>query len=460
VRVEQIQVEVDKLKKGMYICALDRPWLSTPFPFQGFVIRNGTEIAELKKYCNYVYVDVMRGIAPDVEVGGLNREWVPSKQGGGSATSHLRYEDGAPSEDGEPKVLYEARRARSTVHATPIQTNPGYYEDPKHFRRELKRAETVHTDLTRATGQLIDDLRVGRGLDVTQVRRSINGMIGSVIRHPDAFVWMAKLRHKDSYAYAHSVRCSVMSIVAARHMGFPEHRLEKLGLGTLLCEVGKSKLPKPLLDKRGPLADEEIVRLRDHVQIGVEMLEKCVGINDDIIEIVASHHERFDGSGYPNGLVGDEIPLLARVAGLVDCYDAMISLKPYTERVMSTAEAMDYLYDTRDVLFQSQLVEEFIQAIGIYPTGTLVELNNGAVALIHVQNVRNRIQPEILVVLDRNKKPVKKVEKVDMRDYNQRHDFPLSIKRALTAGEFGLDPNQIMSDHHAGKWDWRRLAFN
>ena len=107
-----------------------------------------------------------------------------------------------------------------------------------------------------------------------------------------------------------------------------------------------------------------------------------------------------------------------------------------------------------------QLIEEFIQALGIYPTGTLVELNNGAVALIHAQNVRNRIQPEILLVLDKNKRPVEKLTKVDMREYNERHEFPLSIARALTAGEFGLDPNEIMQQHHSQRWDWRKLAFN
>jgi HD-GYP domain-containing protein (c-di-GMP phosphodiesterase class II) len=464
VRVEQIQVEVDRLTKGMYVCALDRPWLSTPFPFQGFIIRSVDDVGELKKYCNYVYVDVLRGVAPEAEVGGLNRAWVPNQD---AEDSEVVVEGGTPVQDSAPteeldldEGAYEEAPGKISIKALPIPTNPGYYDDPKNFRRELKRAEQIHGDLSRATSQIIDDLRVGRGLDVTAVRRSINGMIGSVVRHPDAFIWMTKLRQKDVYSYAHSVRCSVFSIVMARHMGLQEHKLEQLALGTLLCEVGKTKLPQTLLGKRDPINDEEKERLHSHVTLGVELLDSCVGLNDDVIEIVANHHERFDGSGYPYGRTGDEIPVMARIAGMVDCYDAMISLKPYTERVCSTAVAMDYLYDQRDVLFQGQLVEEFIQAIGIYPTGTLVELNNGAVALIHVQNARNRIQPEILLVLDRHKKPVDDFAKIDMRDYNQKHDYPLSIKRALTAGEFGLDPNQVMASHHSNKWDWRKLAFN
>lgn len=450
-RVEQVQVEMDKLLKGMYVCALDRPWLSTPFPFQGFVIRGPDDIAELRKYCAFVYIDVLRGVPPEAD-GGLQRAWTPQKvkPSGPRITAGEDY-----SED--PEVFGEQQ---TQVTALPIQTNPGYYQDPKNFRRELKRAQQIHSDLTRATGQIVDDISVGRGLDLTAVRSSVNTMIGSVIRHPDAFVWMTKLRNKDAYSYSHSVRCSVFSIVMARHMGLSESQLEMLAMGSLLCNVGKAKLPRRLLNQRDPLSDEDINLLHSQVDLGVEILDRCVGINDDVIEVVANHHERFDGSGYPTGKIGDQIPLLARFAGLVDCYDAMVSIKPYTSDVMSTSEAMDFLYDQRNVLFQGQLIEEFIQAMGIYPTGTLVELNTGEVALIQAQNVRNRIQPEILMVLDARKNMVDKFSLVDMRKHNTRTDNrPLSIKRALTAGEFGLDPNKIMETHASQKWDWRKLAF-
>jgi HD-GYP domain-containing protein (c-di-GMP phosphodiesterase class II) len=454
---------MDKLLKGMYVCALDRPWLSTPFPFQGFVIRGDDDIAELRKYCAYVYIDVLRGVPPEAD-GGLARSWKPgkteepeslTKTGTTGITATAK-----PDAPEETSTVY-ARGPEESIEALPIRTNPDYYQDPKNFRRELKRAQQIHTDLTRATGQIIDDIRVGRGLDLTAVRSSVNSMIGSVIRHPDAFVWMTKLRNKDSYSYGHSVRCSVFSIVMARHMGLAENQLEKLAMGSLLCNVGKAKLPRRLLNQRDPLSNEDISLLHSQIDLGVEILDRCVGINDDVIEVVANHHERFDGSGYPTGKIGDQIPLLARFAGLVDCYDAMVSIKPYTDEVMSTSEAMDFLYDQRNVLFQGQLIEEFIQAMGIYPTGTLVELNTGEVALIQAQNVRNRIQPEILMVMDQRKNIIEKFNLVDMRKHNSKNEArPLSIKRALTAGEFGLDPNKIMEVHASQKWDWRKLAFS
>ncbi len=473
-RVEQVQVDVDRLVKGMYVCALDRPWLSTPFPFQGFVIRSEEEIAQLRQYCNYVYVDVLRGVPPSEDDTHSSRSWrrdekkddeEPTFSGGKPAAEKApkkaeKDKEAEAEQDDEAQYSEDGQLRRTDIKVVPIKVHPDYYESPKNFRKEMRRAQQLHQELTRATGQVIDDIRVGRGLDGTSIRRATKNMIHSVIRHPDAFVWMTKLRDKDSYSYAHSVRSSVLSVVFARQIGMQEHQMENLALGTLLCEVGKAKLPKQLLEKQDPLDDIEMEKVRSHVKLGVEILDRCVGIGDDVVEIVENHHERFNGTGYPEGRTGDQIPLHARIAGLVDVYDAMTSVKPYTHQVFSTSQAMDWLYDRRDVLFQSQLVEEFIQALGIYPTGTQVELNTGEVGIILTQNTKQRIQPEILVVLDQNKRPLPKYQKRNLREHNAKNpDMPVSIKRALTAGEYGLDPNQIMVAHSDQKWDWRKLAF-
>ena len=449
-RVEQVQVEVDHLIKGMYVCQLDRPWLSTPFPFQGFVIRGERDINSLKKYCNFVYVDVLRGVPPSAD-SALNRPWRKNQHAG---------DDGHVTLAHRTRPENRPRRDQSAgITSVPIQVRPEYYNEPKNFRREMKRAQQFHLDLSREVASVIDDVRVGRGLSARGVRRTSQHMVQSIIRHPDAFVWMIKLRDRDAYSYGHSVRCAVMSVVLGRHLGLSELQLDRLAMGSLLCEIGKARLPKRLLEKSGKLSDGEMERLREHVTHGVQILDRCLGIGDDVIEVVENHHERFDGSGYPEGKFGDQIPLLARIAGMVDTYDAMTSLKPYTDKVYTAAQATDHLYDRRDELFQSQLVEEFIQALGIYPTGTLVELSTGEVALIKEQNVKQRIQPIVLMVLDNAKNPLGKLTRVDLRDYNCAHeDEPVSIKRGLASGEFGLDPNVIMESFDAQK-SWRRLAF-
>lgn len=447
VRIEQVQVDVDKLTKGMYVCQLDRPWLSTPFPFQGFVINSEQDIKALKKYCAFVYVDILRGVPPEAD-SGLNKPWKPSD------TSKRQGNDG----DAASNKARAERASRPTRAAPIIKVDSNYYPEPKRFNKEMKVAEKYHELLSRDVSQIFDDIRVGRGLELKSVRESTKHMVESVIRHPDAFVWMAKLHQHHKYSYGHSIRSSILSCVLGRHLGFNEHKLDVLTLGALLSEIGKAKLPRSLLEKRTALDEEEVEKLREHVTMGVEILDRCPGISSEVIEIVQNHHERYNGSGYPNRLSGDEIPITASIAGLADCYDAMTSIKPYTDSVMTTSEATDYLYTQRDNLFQGQLIEEFIQALGIYPTGTLVELSTGEVGLIISQNVKQRIQPEILVVLNEQKTVHAKPVVLNLRKYNfKNEDLPISIVKALPSGEFGLDAGQLMETYRKDKMNWRKM---
>jgi HD-GYP domain-containing protein (c-di-GMP phosphodiesterase class II) len=307
-------------------------------------------------------------------------------------------------------------------------------------------------------GQMVADIRVGRGLTVAPIRRPLKNMVASTIRHPDALLWMTKLSSTENYLIGHSVRCSVLAAVFCRHLGIAQDKLERLAFASLLCQIGKSQLPKTLLEKRDALDEEEVQRLRGYVGLSVELLRRCNGVFEDVIEIVENHQERFDGSGYPDGKWGDEIPIPSRIAALVHCYDAMISVRPHTDRVLSNAENLDFLYHQRDRLFQGQLVEEFIQMLGIYPTGTLVELNTGAVALVVAQNTEQRTQPQVLLILDGAKKPFKNIQKVDIRHYNQSHpDRSLTVRRAVNAAEFQIDSMHVMERHSdvgfgLGKW--------
>ena len=486
-RVEQVQVDIDDLLKGMYVCALDRPWLSTPFPFQGFVIKGKTDIDALRKYCNYVYVDVLRGVPPDPDAG-LQRAWKKRSEAPASLdededrTPHLRVKkrNGASSSAGGQsggKSNGAASVAPNGYHITPLQRKASLqrmprtdvkavaihikrdvYKPPKQLQKELKKAVVIHRELSQSVAQMIDDVRVGRAMEAAAVRRSTNKMIDSIVRHPDALIWLGRLREQDTYSYAHSVRSAIISVAVGRHVGLHEVQLQKLALGSLLCEVGKARLPRPLLEKKAPLDEGEVEKLQGHVELGVELLGRSLTMDDDVVEVVKTHHERFDGTGYPGGLAGDQIPLLGRIAGMVDAYDAMTSLKPYTDRVFSTSDAIDYFYTQRDQQFQSQLVEEFIQAIGLYPTGTLVELTSGQIGLVLSQNAAHRLQPELLLVLDKNKRPVEPPKKIDLREYAERTGTPVSIKRALLAGEHGLNANEILNSHLTNKWDWRRLA--
>jgi HD-GYP domain-containing protein (c-di-GMP phosphodiesterase class II) len=341
----------------------------------------------------------------------------------------------------------------------PIPTSPDYYPAPSKFSRELKRGREVYQRYLAEAGNMIDTVRLGRPLDIRPILKPLRDMIASVIRHPDAMVWLRKLYKHDSYLIGHSVRSSVLGAVLARDMGLAEQQLERVALGALLAQIGKSKLPRNLLEKPERLSVEELKRVHGFVESGVELLKTCPEVEVDVVDIVANHHERFDGSGYPNGKTGDQIPVLARLVGLVDWYDAMTSRKPYTDKVISSADAMDHLYKQRDVLFQAQVIEEFIQAIGIYPNGNLVELNTGEVALIQSQDIKNRTQPRIILVLDPDKQHYPSYDSVNLSEYNRENpDFVRIIKTALGVGAFDIDPNAIIEASGVSKpKGWRKF---
>ena len=431
-RIEQVQIDVHNLKKGMYVCGLDRPWITTPFPFQGFYIRGPRDIEELKAHCQFVYVDVNRGSAPDPKLLGPQVAWGGKKK--------------------------EQTKTVTNVTAKRIPVRHDYYAAPKAFKKEIRKAHMLHDELTRAVAGVIDDLRVGRALDVMAARTAASEMIKSVIRNPNAFVWLLKLREHDKYSYAHSVRATVLAIVLGRHMGLPEDALEDLSLGVMLCDIGKVKLTKQLLEKRGPLTDLELAKVRSHVDVSVQMLAKHPEIPERVRRLVATHHERYDGSGYPRGLQGDQIPLLGRIAGLVDTYDAMVSIKPYTDDIYTPTEAMEYLYEVRDIEFQGQLVQEFIRAVGIYPAGTLVQLSNDEMAMV-LSNTGQRLYPKVLVLMDRNGEALETPHEVDLcsKDKKGNVHHHANIVSALVPEDYGLDVRQIMEDYEAQQWTLDRV---
>ncbi len=363
------------------------------------------------------------------------------------------------------KRKIEAAQARfndgedgSLLETAPIPTNPDYYKPPSRFQAEMKKARPVFEEYRDAARQMINDVRVGRPLGVRDVLLPMKGMIESVIRHPDPMVWMTQLLIPESFLSGHLIRTSVLSVVIGRGMGLPERQLERLALGSLLCQIGKAKLPRRLLEKPGPLARDELEKIRGFVGMGVELVEAVRGMEREVVDIVRFHHERFDGSGYPGGVKADEIPLLARVVGVADWYDTMTSQKPYTDQVISSTEAVDLLNHRRNLLFQSQIVDEFIRTIGLYPNGNLVELDTGEIGLVQCQNPENRTQPRILLVLDTDQMLITPPRQVDLLSYNQgSKGHPMTIRRALPDGEYGLDPASIMQTAGAVKKGWRRL---
>jgi len=224
----------------------------------------------------------------------------------------------------------------------------------------------------------------------------------------------------------------------------PNESIEAAGLGAMLLDIGKTQLPPELLSKPGPLTKAELSLARRHVEYGMKILEESEGISPQVLAMVRTHHERHDGSGYPNGLSGQQIPVLGRIGGIVDYYDAVTSERPYAAP-LSSYDCLRSLNKLAGSGFQAEMVEQFIQSIGFFPPGTLVQLNDGSVAVVVAQNRRHRLKPEILVILDpeRNLRPDFGLIDLQMQVKSAYTDEVLYIDKGLEPGAFGIDPAEF-----------------
>jgi len=179
------------------------------------------------------------------------------------------------------------------------------------------------------------------------------------------------------------------------------------------------------------------------VSYGLEILQESGVINQDVIDMVAYHHERFNGSGYPKGLRSDDIPAFARIAAIVDTYDAITSNRSHAH-ARSPSEAIKLLYGSRDTEFQAELVEAFIQAVGIYPAGTLVELSSGEVGVVVAEYRTRRLRPKIMVLLDADKRQLGKSRMIDLQDASSDESIKsLNIVKSLEPGAYGVDLSAV-----------------
>lgn len=414
--VDQKKVRVDELEVGMYVARLDRPWIETPFPLQGFYVKDLSEIDSLRRYCREVTIDVSRSRA--------KAEPVAHSVGHAAAPQPAKASAAAPS-------------------PAPVKVVKPVYKTTVSMPQEVVASRELHREFAQSVADVYKKLREGQIPDLEHAREASSRVVESVVRNPDAMVWLSRVRDKDAYSYHHAFRCAIWGTVFGRHLGLSRQALDNLAFGLTLMDVGKAKLPDGLLNKAGLLLPAERIELRKHVDYSLDILSSMPAVPSQVLQMVAEHHERYDGSGYPKQLSGKAISPLGKIAGLVDTYDAMTSERPYA-RALTSVEAVSRLYELRNTEFQSQLVEEFIQAIGVYPTGTLVHMSNQEVGVVIAQNPERRLRPKLLVLLDADKKSLSRPRYVDMMSVT--HDSrgePLRIVTSLLPGSFGVDPARV-----------------
>jgi len=436
-----MKIEVNALKEGMFVSDLDRPWHETPFPLQGFYIRVDDDVKALTDYCKHVFIDTRR------------------------QKSKGAYESHAKVEEPEKKAKSNAKKAEDQIVKLPpiVIKSPQSYQLSASIKKEISRSEKLHKHVYEAIDNVFSAIEQGETVSVKETETVAEGMVESVVRNPDALVWLAKMNDEDAHSYQHSVKSSIWALVFGRHLGLNKAMLKSLAMGVLLSKIGKTKLSADLLENETQLSAEQQTIYQQYVQNSVDLLNDMDDIPSGVSSIVEYHQERHNGTGFPKGVTGDRIPLLAKIAGLVDFYQDMITPRE-TSLGLSPLDAVSKLYGLRNIAFQQDLVERFIEAVGVYPTGTLVELNSKEVGIVTGHNLDRRLLPKIIVVLDEHKQPLKTGKIIDLKEQSESKrrmkasHQALYIKDSLPKGAYDIDENQYLLSGATSRWSWRHLA--
>lgn len=432
-----VQIPVHQIRIGMFVAGLDRAWRDTPFMLQGFLVSDDRDIDALKKECGEVTIDPTHSAPGSFEhLPDLHEK--PKRFEAMQWLKRLKDRFGQLQEASE-KVAQE----REALGLIPANVVPTLYGEMKAIEAEVERAEEVYQS-TDSTLELISrQVADGEKVNLAKVGTAIENMVESAIANPDALLWVARIRAEDSATYAHGVKVAVYLLQLGRHLGFPPEQLANLGTIGLLLDLGKIKVDRDLLLRKGKLSPAEFTRIKAHVELGVQALEDSGNIHSDVREGIAQHHERLDGSGYPNGLAGPGISIYGRMAAIADSFAALTSLRPYA-LPMPAYDALKILYGQVGTHYHAPLVEQFVQAIGVFPAGSLVELTSGEVATVLAHNRVRRLEPRVLVLTDTQKQPIHEPMPLDLLLQPKAADgTDIKIVRGLPTGAYGLDLRQF-----------------
>ncbi len=416
------QIDVHDLKKGMYVVDLDRPWTETSFLFQGFEIRTDAQLAELRRLCWYVYV------ADPAEEAGVHG-------GGRHAAARAARPEAVPGGD--------RRQAEILAASLAVRRQPSIHGDPIPLEAEMQAARALEADARSLVYTMHDDVRLGRNIDVRGLRAVVTRMVDSIIRNPDALVWFTQLRDKDEYTALHSIRVAILALAFGRHLELTVPELNTLGVGALLHDIGKLKVPNAILSKPERLTDQEFAIVKSHVPEGVKILESARNIPLSAVEVAGCHHERYQGGGYVRGLSGDRIGLFGLMAAIVDTYDAITSDRAYHAGI-SAYEALGRLYTMRDKEYHGGLVNRFIQCLGTYPIGSIVELSAGDVGVVVAVNRKRYLRPTVALARRADGTPVPPGTVLDLARGPEGVGSGAEIRRVLPAAAHGIDPADYM----------------
>lgn len=348
------KIPVTALEPGMFVAQLDIPWEESPFLFQGFKLENWQDVDAVIGCCKEVTIDV-----------------------------HQSTKIKLPRHETDEHGLTTRTRIKSTTSTAD----------------EIGRATKSYFQTSKLVGNIMDDIRLGKAFDTHAAKQVVSEAVDSIIRTPDAMMMLTRIKNRDEYTAEHSLNVSVLTIAFGKSLGMERERLEELGVCGLLHDMGKVLTPDDVLLKEGRLSEEEFQVMKKHPVNGRDIIASSGGNFPGAMDVAHSHHERVDGHGYPRGLYEHQTTLWSKIVSVTDAFDAITSDRCY-QNGRTNMDAFKILNKGRGKQFDSNLVMRFIGSIGIYPPGSIIQLNSGESGVVIESNPKQALQPKVMIIRD------------------------------------------------------------
>lgn len=417
----KVKIFSEDLKLGMYVSELDHPWIESPFLFQGFSLKEEEVLLQVQETCKYVYIDT---------------EKTPFEVKARLATLN--------SSTQKPVQKKKARSTKIDFTDTVTLTKAKF--DKSAFTENLINARKSRDKTRSYIDSMLEGARVGRVVDTKEAKNLVATLANNIATSLDATMWLTQLKNRDEYTAIHSLNVCVLSLIFGRSLNLSKEELNELGLGALLHDIGKMRVPLAVLNKPGKLTDDEFEIMKTHPGMGYELIRNDENLSAEVLTIVRNHHERLSGQGYPDKLNEQSISYFTKIVSITDVYDAITSDRVYHDG-MTPHLAIQKLYEWMPNNFDKDLVQKFIRTLGIYPIGSVVELKTGHVGLVVKLNEVQRMKPVVMLIMNRNREfyPRRKLVNLASSIWEKQEGRP-EIKRILDAKEFNIDVKKIIDE--------------